>query len=230
MPGAGRFIPGGAKNSGGFQRLRHLAQGLNDADVLRAVLLAAATGNAGRRRAAAARQLGIGLGCGVFAFFQPRQLVVKGKVFRNGNVFGAPIAIAARRAGHSDAAADEAPGLQRQGKLALRKGLELLHGADIFLHLFHGAHAAQHHHHIFVRGCKAQPPFGHAHLRPGALQQLAHRLRRVCQRAALQRLHHNHLAAIRLAQLVALARLHGAALPIQVIQLQLHIFHLRVRF
>ena len=65
-------------------------------------------------------------------------------------------------------------------------------------------------------------------MQSGRLKQFHSLLRNIDKTAALDRLHDDDWLSMLTANLIALPGLHRGILPIQVIELRLHIFHLRV--
>ena len=104
---------------------------------------------------------------------------------------------------------------------------EILHKADVLLHLFDAAHAGEYHQHALKPGGIADCiTCGRA-----AAQLIQHSLclwRQIDQIAALYRLHDNDRLAEFAADLIAFPALHGRIFIVQVVKLDLYHFHLRV--
>ena len=131
-------------------------------------------------------------------------------------------------AGHSDLAVNDICHLKADILLSLSQRLEILHEAQVVLHLGKCAHAGKHHHHIGKRCGKADRPAGNRHGRILSSEQLLSILRHLCQRPALDRLHDNDRFPVLYADLIAGAALYPFTFPVQVVDLQLDKLHLRV--
>ena len=104
---------------------------------------------------------------------------------------------------------------------------EILHKADVFLHLFQVTHTGEHHHHTLKPSCITDGITGSG----TSSQFIQHRLRlfrQISQMAAFYRFHHNDWFTVLAANFIALAALHGGVFIIQVVKLNLHHFHLGI--
>ena len=92
-------------------------------------------------------------------------LIVDGKELWNGDVHGTSVsAVGARGTGNGDLTVDDLSGAETEQSLFFIQRPEVLHEAQVVLHLLHTAHAGEDHHDI-GKGCrKADGPGRHRHL------------------------------------------------------------------
>ena len=211
---------------------RHVLQPRDDRQVLGTDALALAAGDAVRRLAKPRRQVFV-----VGEVDRPallRQvlahvLVVQREVLRNGDLHRAALgAVGTARAGDGDLAVDDPGGLLHQGDLVPGQRHKIRHVAQVVLHLRHIAHAGEDHHHVLQAGGEANRPGRQGCLRVRGLQQRLGLRGQLCQGAALDRLHDHHRLSVLDRRLIAGPGLYPLALPVQVVDLELHEFHLRV--
>ena len=105
---------------------------------------------------------------------------------------------------------------------------EVLHIGGVVLELRHVRHAGEHHHHIVKAGGIADGPGGVGECRLLLPEKRFDRLRHVGQHAALDRLHDDDRLVVPRRDLVAGPGLHDLAVPVEVVELELDVFHLRV--
>ena len=148
--------------------------------------------------------------------------VHNGEEVRDRDVLGAAVrAVAAGCAGDEVLAVENFLHLFHCGALGLVEGLEVPHERDVVLHLFHVAHAGEHHHHAGEARDKAD---GVAH-GAAAVQVFKHGLcvlRQVHEVAALDGLHDDDGLIEFAADLIALAALHRGIIVVDVVELDLH--------
>ena len=147
----------------------------------------------------------------------------------NRNPHGAPLrAVMAAGAGDRLILIQRRLGLPDDPLLRLRQGLELLHEAQVVLHLGQAAHAAEHRQDVVQAGAEADGPGRVAQAAARGIQDLFDLRNRIRQDAALDRLHDGDGLAVGLADLPAPAGGHARIFPVGVIQLQLDEIHLRM--
>ena len=118
--------------------------------------------------------------------------------------------------------------VHRPALLLLCEGLEVLHKAEIVLHLRKIAHAGKHHHHTGQAGGKPHGPRGGRGIGRVLLKELLHILWHPCQCTALDRLHNDDRFVVFHRCLIASLGLYPLAVPVQIVDLQLYKLHLRV--
>ena len=107
--------------------------------------------------------------------------------------------------------------------------LKLLHRTNIVFHLLHGIHSGKHHHHALVACGKPE--------RPGCIGRILmirpkkrfRILRKIYQRASLHRLHYNYRLSMLSRCLITFPGLDAFIVPVQIIDLKLYYFNLRMR-
>ena len=112
--------------------------------------------------------------------------------------------------------------------LKLIQRLKVLHIVGIIQKLLHIRHARQHHLHLRERCCKSNRPGRNTHICIQIAKHLLCIVRNFGQGTALHRLHNNNRLIVFHTYFVVQARLDFLRLPVQIIDLQLDEFHLRV--
>ena len=155
--------------------------------------------------------------------------VIQREIFGDGDVPRAAVgAVGAARAGDGDGPVDNVHRLFHKRLLGGVKRAQLRHVAHVVLHLRQRAHAAQNDHDVVQAGRKADGPGRHRQIGMVGAEHRLDGFGHLGQRAALDRLHDNDRLAVLDGGLIALAGLHAFAVPVQIVQLQLHELHLRV--
>ena len=111
-------------------------------------------------------------------------------------------------------------------RFSFAQGLEILHIAQVVLHLGDVAHPAQYREDPFLAGAEADRPAGVGAGTPGFIQDLPHLRNRISQRTALDRLHDDHRFSVRPADLKIPPACDTRVLPVCIVDLQLHEVHL----
>ena len=156
-------------------------------------------------------------------------LVVQGEVARDGDVHGTSVrAVGAAGAGHGDLPVDDVGGGVGHGDLLGREGLKVRHKVCVVAQLLDVAHAGQDHHHVLLRGREADRPGGDGGVGIGVFEHPFGGLRQLCKRPALDGLHHHDGFMVLCRRLIHRAGLDPFALPVEVVELDLYKFHLRV--
>ena len=137
-------------------------------------------------------------------------------------------AIAAGGTRHGNAAIENVCSLTRDSHLLFCQRLEILHVRGVIVQLFIGAHAREHHHHLRLRSSEAYGPRSHRKVGLRLPEHLFHPIGHIDQRAPFDRLHHHHWLLMLADHIVALARLNAVAVPIYIVQLNLHQLYLRM--
>ena len=137
-------------------------------------------------------------------------------------------AVAAVGAGHAGQRLQGRPSRVDHLVLGRRERHAAAHDGGVLGHHFRRVHAREHGDHVRQRAGEAKRPGGERGAGLGRAQDIGHRIGQLHQRAALHRLHDDHGQPALLAYLIAFARLDDIALPVHVVDLQLHEVHLGV--
>lgn len=149
-------------------------------------------------------------------------LVPGGKELRNADALRADIhTVAAGGAGDLLQLPQDLPDLGNRFVFGISEGLELLHIAEIILHLRLVAHTGEHHGHIGMGGTVADGIAGRTSL-PQFVKDLLRLRGKLCQAATLDRLHHQDGLAILLTDLIASLALNVGIVIVRIVQLQLN--------
>ena len=106
--------------------------------------------------------------------------------------------------------------------------MKLFHIGNVVLHLLHIGHSRQHHKHMIQTGRKTDGPGRRGEVRVTGFQNILQFSRKARQRAALDRLHHNHQLAVFFTDLIAVLCRHIGGVPIKIVELKLDVFQFRV--
>ena len=138
-------------------------------------------------------------------------------------------AVAAVGAGDAGQGRERRAGLVDHPVFFGRERHAVPHNGHVLGHHLRRVHAREHHDHARQRAGEAQGPGRERSAGFGRAENIGHGIGQLHEGAALHRFHDDHGQAALLAHLVALARLDDVALPIHVVDLQLHEIHLGVR-
>ena len=212
-----------------FKSFGHVFQQLPDGQMLRAHLFALAAADALGRLSMAAAGGDAVVHAGI-PVVERLLGVHRGKDVGDQDVLGACAfldAIAAAGAGNQAQTVEDAAHLAHGLHFLIVQGMKVRHGGQVVFHLFHVAHAGEHHGHIGEGRREAQRVAGVA----AAVQTPQDFIRfggQIHQAAALDGLHDDDGLAVLFADLVHLAAFHRSVLVVHIVELDLHDFDLRV--